>query len=97
GMRANWRSFALYFHQAPTDLRVPVFNKTVGFYLFTLPVYDAVSSWLISLLFVVLIAAVVYAVLGFTQQGLSNSGDLKRARTTGITAVSVVLACWLVV
>ena len=97
GMRESWRSFALYFHQAPTEATDPIFNKPVGFYLFTLPVYDAISSWLISLLFIVLIAAVVYAVLAFTQQGLSNAGDMKRARTIGITAVSVTLAAWLAV
>src|SRR5436190_16639047 len=95
GMRESWRSFALYFHQAPTQATDPIFNKPVGFYLFTLPIYDAISSWLISLLFIVLIAAVVYAVLAFTQQGLSNAGDMKRARTIGISAVSVTLAAWL--
>ena len=96
-MRESWRSFALYFHQAPTAATDPIFNKPVGFYLFTLPIYDAISSWLMSLLFIVLIAAVVYAVLAFTQQGLSNAGDMKRARTIGITAVSVTLAGWLAV
>jgi uncharacterized membrane protein (UPF0182 family) len=97
GMRESWRSFALYFHQAPTEATDPIFNKPVGFYLFTLPIYDAISSWLISLLFIVLVAAVIYAVLAFTQQGLSNAGDMKRARTIGITAVSVTLAAWLAV
>src|SRR5262245_34239848 len=97
GMRESWRSFALYLHQVPTDSRDPIFNKPVGFYLFTLPVYDDISSWLMSLLFIVLIVAFVYAVLAFTQQGLSNAGDMKRARKTGVAAVSVALACWLVV
>lgn len=95
GMREIWRSFALYFHQAPTAAADPIFNKPVGFYLFTLPVYDAISSWLISLVFIVLIAAVIYAVLAFTQQGLSDAGDTKRARTIGISVVSVALAAWL--
>lgn len=94
-MREAWRSFALYFHQAPTETADPIFNKPVGFYLFTLPVYDAISSWLISLVFIVLIAAVVYAVLAFTQQGLSDAGDTKRARVIGISTVSVALAAWL--
>src|ERR1041385_8872036 len=40
GMRESWRSFALYFHQAPTTQVDPIFNKPVAFYLFTLPVYD---------------------------------------------------------
>ncbi|HEU5238625.1 MAG TPA: UPF0182 family protein, partial [Pyrinomonadaceae bacterium] len=97
GMRESWRSFALYLHQAPTESADPIFNKPIGFYLFTLPVYDAISYWLISLLFIVLIAAVIYAVLAFTQQGLSKAGDMKRARTTGIAAVSVALSAWLAV
>jgi uncharacterized protein len=97
GMRESWRSFALYFHQAPTDLHDPIFNKPLGFYLFTLPVYDTVSSWVLSLAFVVLIAAVIYAVLAVSQQGLSNAGDMAKARKTSIAAVSFAIAPWLVV
>ncbi len=96
GMRESWRSFALYFHQAPTELHDPIFNKPLGFYLFTLPVYDTVSSWILSLTFVVLIAAVIYAVLAVSQQGLSNAGDLAKARKTSIAAVSIAIAPWLV-
>ncbi len=97
GMRENWRSFALYFHQAPTTLADPIFNKPLGFYLFTLPVYDAVSSWLLSLSFIILIATVIYAVLALTQQGISTTGDLTKARKKSLTAVSIALAPWLVV
>src|SRR5215813_14535064 len=46
GMRESWRNFALYLHQASTDSRDPIFNKPVAFYLFTLPVYEDISSWL---------------------------------------------------
>src|SRR5438874_7608780 len=58
GMREDWRTFALYFHQAPTDAIDPIFNKPVGFYLFTLPVYDSISSWVLSLFFIILVATV---------------------------------------
>ena len=95
GMREAWRDFALFFHQAPTDVSDPIFNKSLGFYLFTLPVLEAISSWLISLLFIVLIAAVIYAALAFTQQGLTNTGDMKRSRAIGVAAVCVPLAFWL--
>ena len=78
-MRESWRSFALYFHQSPTDSNDPIFNKPLGFYLFTLPVYDTISSWLLSLSFIVLVAAVIYALLAVTQQGLSTAGDLAKA------------------
>lgn len=97
GMRESWRSFALYFHQAPTELHDPIFNKPLGFYLFTLPVYETVSSWVLSLAFVVLIAAVIYAVLAVSQQGLSNAGDMAKARKTSIAAVSFAIAPWLIV
>src|SRR5436190_5113119 len=80
GMRESWRSFALYLHQPPTAMADPVFNKPVGFYLFTLPVYDTVSSWLLSLAFIVLVAAIIYAALAITQQGLASSGDVARPR-----------------
>ncbi len=62
-MREAWRSFALYSHQASTDLTDPVFHKSVGFYLFTLPVYDALSSWLLYLSIIILVAAIIYALL----------------------------------
>jgi len=47
GMRESWRSFALYFHQVATNQTDPIFGKPIGFYLFTLPVYDAISSWVL--------------------------------------------------
>jgi uncharacterized membrane protein (UPF0182 family) len=97
GMREDWRSFALYFHQTPTTLADPIFNKPVGFYLFTLPVYDSVSSWLLSLSFIILIATVIYAVLAVTQQGISTTGDLTKARKTSLAAVSIALTPWLIV
>lgn len=95
GMREEWRTFALYLHQPQTGLPDPIFNKPVGFYLFTLPVYDSVSSWAVSLAFVILVAAVIYAALAITQQGISTSGDLSSARRTSLAAVSVALAPWL--
>src|SRR6185295_6493753 len=97
GMREEWRSFALYFYQPQTGLADPIFNKPVGFYLFTLPVYDSVSSWAVSIAFVILVVAVIYAVLAVTQQGISTSGDFSSARRTSLAAVSVALAPWLVI
>jgi hypothetical protein len=97
GMRESWRSFALYFHQAATTQTDPIFNKPVGFYLFSLPFYDAISSWVLALAFISLVAAVIYAALAMTQQGLSTSGDSTKARRTSFAAVSIPLACWLIV
>ena len=97
GMRESWRSFALYFHQAPTNQTDPIFGKPIGFYLFTLPVYDAISSWVLALAFIAMVAAIIYAALAMTQQELSASGDSVKARRTSFATVSIPLAGWLIV
>jgi uncharacterized membrane protein (UPF0182 family) len=97
GMRESWRSFALYFHQTATNQTDPIFGKPIGFYLFSLPVYDTISSWVLALTFMILIAAVIYSALAMTQQGFSTSGDSNKARRISFLAVSVPLACWLIV
>src|SRR6266568_3340490 len=96
-MREAWRSFALYSHQASTDLTDPVFHKPIGFYLFTLPVYDALSSWLLYLPTIILVAAIIYALLALTQEGLSTSAGVRNAKETSIGAVSYALAAFLLV
>jgi len=97
GMRESWRSFALYLHQPATAWNDPIFNKPLGFYLFTLPVYDTLSSWILSLTFIALAAAAIYAVLAVTQQGLSNDGNLAKARKISVAVVSFAAAPWLAV
>jgi uncharacterized membrane protein (UPF0182 family) len=96
-MRETWRTFALYFHRVPTQLNDPIFNKPVAFYLFTLPVYDAISAWLFSLAIIILCAAVVYALLAVTQQGSAGAAALARTRRTSVGAVSCALAALLLI
>jgi uncharacterized membrane protein (UPF0182 family) len=96
-MRESWRRFALYFHQTQTETTDPVFHKPVAFYLFTLPVYDIISEWLLYLSVIILCAAVIYALLAITQQGLSTKGDDARARRTSLITVSCALAVWLLI
>src|SRR5437868_10624057 len=93
GMRESWRTFALYFHQAATSKSDPIFNKPIGFYLFTLPVYDALSSWLLTLSFIILVAAIIYGALAMTQQGPATSGDSAKARQNSLATGAVPLAC----
>jgi uncharacterized membrane protein (UPF0182 family) len=97
GMREAWRRFALYSHQAPTDLTDPVFHKTLGFYLFTLPIHQTISEWLLSLSFIILCGAIVYAVLAFTQQATTSATTAAALRRTSIAAVSCALAAWLII
>ena len=93
-MMRLWERFALYLNQIPTPAVDPIFGKPISFYLFTLPFYESISSWLITLSFVALCAAIVFSL--FTIPGTL----LKSTRTTParkpFAAVSIALAVFLV-
>lgn len=97
GMRESWRRFALYTHQVPTELKDPIFQKPLGFYLFTLPVYDAISEWLLYLSVILLFGTIGYALLVITQQAPSAGVAGTKMRKTALAAVSCTLAAWLLI
>jgi uncharacterized membrane protein (UPF0182 family) len=97
GMRGLWREFALYLHQPQTSLADPIFNKPVSFYLFSLPVYDAINSWLLYLSIIILVAGVAYTFLAATQEATAVSGKAGSARKTGIAVISCALAACLLI
>ena len=72
-LKDHWRQFALYWHQPATTFRDPIFGKSLGFYLFSLPLYDSLNSWLLGVTFVILCAAVAYSLLGLPQTVLKPS------------------------
>lgn len=90
-MKESWKDFGLYLKQPSTALPDPIFGKSLGFYLFSLPVYDSVSWWLISLAFVVLCAALIFSLLALPQKMLKSSA----ATGAAFGAVSVALAFFL--
>lgn len=100
GMSGDWQKLALWLNRPPTADADPVFGKTLGFYLFTLPVADALSSWLLTLAWIVLLGAGVYAVLGLLPTGkdlrkaVESSGALLSApaRAAVYSALSTALA-----
>jgi uncharacterized membrane protein (UPF0182 family) len=75
GMSGDWQKFALWLNRPAAGETDPVFGKQLGFYLFTLPVAEAVSEWFLTLAWIVLIGAGVYAVLGL----LPSGKDLRRS------------------
>lgn len=92
-MRGNWQEFASYLNQASTNISDPIFHKPLGFYLFTLPLLEAMSSWLTTLAFVILCAALAYSLLAIPGQVLKQARTL--TTTTAFAAVSCVLAVFL--
>ncbi|HEY6190591.1 MAG TPA: UPF0182 family protein [Pyrinomonadaceae bacterium] len=94
GMRAEWRYFALYMNQPATMGSDPIFQKPLGFYLFSLPVHQLLSGWLLMLAFVILCAAVVFALVSMPQQA-KHTARIAPPRRTGYAVISCALAGFL--
>jgi uncharacterized membrane protein (UPF0182 family) len=66
-MESQWPTLALYWYapqstQAVTD---PIFGRQLGFYLFTLPAWQLISGWLLSLaIFIALLAVAFFIAAG---------------------------------
>jgi hypothetical protein len=94
-LKDHWRQFALYWNQPATNLYDPVFGKSLGFYLFSLPLYDLLSSWLLGVTFVILCAALAYSLLGLPQTVLKPS--VRWSSGAAFRAVCCALALFLLV
>jgi hypothetical protein len=62
-MQAQWPTLALYWY-APNaaTLTDPIFGRTLGFYLFTLPAWQLIAGWLLTLAVLVCILAVFFLI-----------------------------------
>lgn len=62
GASGSWLLFLKFFNQQPFGLADPIFNRDISFYLFSLPFYSFVQTWLIIVLFLSLFGALgIYA------------------------------------
>jgi uncharacterized membrane protein (UPF0182 family) len=61
----QWDLVLRYIHQVPYGQTDPLFDKDIGFYLFSLPVYVALKNWMLMILVLsTVMAAAVYVVHG---------------------------------
>ncbi|MBN1360457.1 MAG: UPF0182 family protein [Sedimentisphaerales bacterium] len=63
---ASWDTVLLYLNRVTTDVRDPILGRDTGFYLFVLPLYDAIYSLL---LLVTFLALIVWAIALFLRVG----------------------------
>jgi hypothetical protein len=93
-MKGEWLKFASYLNRTSTTLTDPIFQKPLEFYLFSLPVLNALSSWLVTLTFTLFCAALIYSLISVPQSMLKNMRTLSSA--TSFSAVSLTLAGFLI-
>jgi len=65
GMMAEWSTFALYWYAPRTSGGVsdPIFGKPLHFYLFTLPAWQLITGWLLTLAVIACIVAFFFLLI----------------------------------
>jgi uncharacterized protein len=93
GIMAEWPTLALYWHAPPPAGAVdPIFGRPLTFYLFTLPAWQLVSGWLMTLSVVAgAIAAFFIAITG----GVRLVGGRRDMGTGAWRGLSIAFACLL--
>lgn len=100
-LSGDWNAWVLYLHQPATATSDPIFGNSLGFYLFTLPIYIDLASWLTGLTILLLAASLVYAAMSavpnqaaiISERDTRFEGFSKRA----YAAVSGVLGALLII
>ncbi|HUO14997.1 MAG TPA: UPF0182 family protein [Verrucomicrobiae bacterium] len=63
-MMQEWDTFALYWYAQPrAGLVDPIFGRPLHFYLFTLPVWQLISGWLLTIAIIALIVALFFVLI----------------------------------
>jgi uncharacterized membrane protein (UPF0182 family) len=61
GEAGNWGTFLQFLYHVPYGAEDPLYNKDIGFYLFSLPAYIAIKNWmLLTIVLSALFAAAIY-------------------------------------
>src|SRR5689334_10282134 len=94
-LKEHWRQFALFWNQPSSNVYDPIFGRSLSFYLFSLPFYDLLSSWLLGVTFIILCAALAYSLLGLPQTVLKPS--VRWSSGAAFRAVCCALALFLLV
>ncbi len=63
-MESQWPTLALYWHAPATAASSadPIFGRPLGFYLFTLPAWELIAGWLLTLAVMISILAVLFLI-----------------------------------
>jgi uncharacterized membrane protein (UPF0182 family) len=99
GMMEEWTTLALYWSSGPITSSVvdPIFGRSLPFYLFTLPAWELISGWLLTIsVFVSAVAGFFVVVSGGTRilsRGRAQDGiGPWRGLSVGVAAVLLMLA-----
>jgi uncharacterized membrane protein (UPF0182 family) len=93
GMSSNWSTFALFW-DAPraASLPDPIFGRPLGFYLFTLPAWQLIAGWLLTLGLICCVIAGLFVLAAARARGVVERGfGAAQARLWRGLAITVAL------
>ena len=92
GMMAEWPALALFWYRAPPtgSLADPIFGKPLNFFLFTLPAWQLIAAWLLSLAVIGCVLAVFFILITGGSRVLA--GRLSRHVTLPWRGLSISIA-----
>jgi uncharacterized protein len=77
GMMAEWPALALYWYapRAMGSVTDPIFGKPLNFYLFTLPAWELIAGWLLSMGVIACALAVFFILITGSTRALAGRQD----------------------
>jgi len=74
GIMTEWPTFALYWYAPPSSGGVvdPIFGKSIHFYLFTLPAWQLITGWLLTLAVIGCVIAVFFIIITGSARALTG-------------------------
>ncbi len=75
-MAARWQTLALWWYapQAASGAADPIFGRPLGFYLFTLPAWQLLAGWLLTLSVIACVLAVLFLLIAGGARVLNGGG-----------------------
>src|SRR5262249_15378306 len=108
GMASAWPTFALWWYGRPSATLLagadhavdPILGRPVAFYLFTLPAWEAIAGWLITVAVLLLVLAVLFALVSsgggaFARRRVASAVPRGLALTWALFLVALAAHVWL--
>ncbi len=84
-MAAEWQTLALWWYAPRGGAVDPIFGKALDFYLFTLPAWQLILGWLLTLSVISCVIAVVFLLVSGGARALSQSRSLSGLPWRGLS------------
>jgi uncharacterized membrane protein (UPF0182 family) len=93
-MAAEWQTLALWWYapRGASTIADPIFMRPLDFYLFTLPAWQLILGWLLTLSVIACVLAIVFLIVSGSTRALSgNRGSLSDLPLRGISITAAFL------